>query len=70
MTPYIPAALENAFSTGYGLQLFNWNLDIAYMFSFGPTVNVGTSDFIGGDFDNSESWDRTHALALTAMRTW
>jgi long-chain fatty acid transport protein len=70
MTPYIPAALENAFSTGYGMRLFGWNADIAYMFSFGPTVNEGTSAIIGGDFDNSQSWDRTHALALTLMRAW
>jgi long-chain fatty acid transport protein len=70
MTPYIPAALEHAFSTGYGLQVFNWNLDLAYMFSFGPMVDVGTSDFIGGDFDDSQSWDRTHAIAITLMRTW
>ena len=38
MTPYIPAALEHAFSTGFGVKCFDWNLDLAYMFSFGPTV--------------------------------
>lgn len=70
ITPYIPAALENAFSAGYGRRVFGWNADIAYMFSFGPKVNTTNSDLVGGDFDNSTNLDRTHALALTLMRTW
>ncbi len=70
MTPYIPAALEHAFSTGYGWRMCGWNVDLAYMFSFGPTVDENNSDFVGGDFDNSEHWDRTHALALTLNRSW
>lgn len=70
MTPYIPAALEHAFSCGYGTQVFGWNTDLAYMYSFGPTVDETQSAFIGGDFDNSTSRDQTHALVLTLMRSW
>jgi long-subunit fatty acid transport protein len=70
MTPYIQAALENAFSCGYGTQFFGWNTDFAYMYSFGPTVIETQSAFIGGDFDNSTHRDRTHALVLTIMRSW
>jgi long-chain fatty acid transport protein len=63
-TPYIPSSLENGFSIGYGWKMFNWETNLAYMYTFGPEVSVGTSDLVGGDFDNSEHRAQTHAISV------
>jgi long-chain fatty acid transport protein len=63
-TPYIPASLEHAFSIGYGWKMGDWETNLAYMYTFGPEVSVGTSDHVGGDFDNSEHRAQTHAIAV------
>ncbi len=68
ITPWIPAALEHAFSLGYGVEWRGWDVNAAYMYSFGPTVNVTTSDFIGGDFDNSVHRNRSHCMAFSLTR--
>jgi long-subunit fatty acid transport protein len=68
ISPFIPAALEHAFSLGYGWNWKGWQINGAYMFTFGPTVNTQTSDFIGGDFDNSTHRDRTHAASISFTR--
>lgn len=68
INPWIPAALEHAFSLGYGVEAHSWDVNFAYMYSFGPTVNVGTSDFVGGDFDNSVHRNRTHCVAFSLTR--
>lgn len=68
MTPFIPAALEHAFSLGYGWSWRDWRVNFAYMFTFGPRVETTTSDIIGGDFDQSIHRDRTHAAAISFTR--
>ncbi len=68
ITPWIPGALENAFSVGYGFDWRGWNTSLAYMYSFGPTVEVGTSAFIGGDFDQSVHRNRSHAISFGLSR--
>lgn len=68
ITPYIPAALEHAFSMGYGWDWRGWQVNLAYMFTYGPTVTTQTSDFVGGDFDQSTNRDRTHAAAISFTR--
>lgn len=65
MTPFIPAALAQAVSLGYGWMVSDWNVNLAYMYSFGPTVSEQTSDFIGGDFDQSIHRNQTHAAAIS-----
>ncbi len=70
ITPWIPGALEHAFSLGYGFDWRKWQVSTAYMYSFGPTIEVGTSAFVGGDFDQSTHRNRTHALAFGITRTF
>jgi len=68
LTPYIPATLEHAFSIGYGRRWGVWSIDLAYQFSFGPDQHVTTSDFAGGDFDNSKMEARAHWISLSLLR--
>lgn len=70
ITPWIPGALEHAFSLGYGFDWKKWDVSLAYMYSFGPTVNQTTSTFIGGDFDQSIHRNRSHAIAFGLTRTF
>jgi hypothetical protein len=37
-------------------------LDLAYIFSFGRTQNVGTSTIVGGDYNNSSFDEEYHTL--------
>jgi hypothetical protein len=34
------------------------------MYTFGPEVSVGISDFVGGDFNDSEHRAQTHAISV------
>jgi long-subunit fatty acid transport protein len=70
LTPYIQAILEHAFSAGYGWTWQCWNVDVAYMFSFGPDQRVGVSDLAGGDFSQSINRAQTHCIAVGATRRW
>ncbi|OHB80797.1 MAG: hypothetical protein A2W31_04945 [Planctomycetes bacterium RBG_16_64_10] len=68
ITPFIPASLEHAFSTGYGWRLCDWDVNVAYMYTFGPEVAVQTSGLVGGDFDQSQHRAQTHAISLSLLR--
>jgi long-chain fatty acid transport protein len=68
LTPYIQAILEHGFSAGYGWAYREWNIDLAYMFLFGPQQNVETSAIIGGDFSDSVHNAQAHALSISLMR--
>ncbi|MBN2021604.1 MAG: outer membrane protein transport protein [Pirellulales bacterium] len=68
LTPFIQATMEHAFSLGYGWTWRSWNVDLSYMFAFGPEVTVGTSDIVGGDFNNSVHRAQTHALSFSFLR--
>src|SRR5690606_19971728 len=70
ITPWIPGALEHAFSLGYGFDWRHWDVSLAYMYSFGPTVTVTDSDFLGGDFDDSVHRNRSHAVSFSLTRTF
>lgn len=65
LTPFIPATLEHAISTGYGHRWASSRFDVGYQFSFGSSRDVGTSSVIGGDFDNSSMDASAHWLFLT-----
>lgn len=68
VTPYIPASLEHGFSLGYGFLLGGWEANLAYMYTFGPQVSVGTSGFVGGDFDQSRQLAQTHAISVSLQQ--
>ncbi len=71
LTPYIQGILDHAFSVGYGGPLHGrWNMDLAYMYSFGPTEEVGTSSIVGGDFNNSTHRAQTHAIGVSLTRMY
>lgn len=70
LTPYIQAILEHAFSAGYGWTWQCWNVDVAYMFSFGPDQRVDDSDLAGGDFSQSINRAQTHCISVSATRRW
>ncbi|GIX03555.1 MAG: long-chain fatty acid outer membrane transporter [Planctomycetaceae bacterium] len=67
LTPYIPATMEHAFSLGYGTRYGHWEFDVAYMFLFGPKVQV-TTGLPGGDFDNSRTNLYVHYVGVGAVR--
>ena len=68
LTPYLPATLEHALSTGLGFTWGDNSLDLAYQYSFGPDRSVGTSDLAGGDFSNSVFHASAHWLSLALTR--
>lgn len=68
LTPYIQATLQHAFSVGYGWDWNDWQIDLGYMYLFGPTQNVGTSGLIGGDFNNSSHDAQIHAMFLSFIK--
>jgi long-chain fatty acid transport protein len=68
VTPYIQAILEHAFSVGYGVKLYGWEVDASYMFLFSPELSVGTNDLLGSDFDNSTHQAFVHALGLSLIK--
>ncbi len=62
LTPLVQAFYEHAVSVGLGWQWGDWDIDAGYMHLFAPEQQVGTSDFIGGQFSNS-----THQAAVDAI---
>lgn len=70
LTPYIPATLEHVFAIGYGKSFCDWNLDVAYQYTFGRDRTVGQSSLLGGDFSNSRVESQAHWLFLSASQTW
>lgn len=67
-TPFIQAIMEHGISCGYGFAAFGCEFDLSYMFTFGPNQYVGTSGYLGGDFDNSQHSAQTHAICLSVIR--
>jgi len=68
LTPWIQATLEHAGSVGWGTTWNGWNVDLGYMYLWGSTRNVGTSSFIGGDFNNSTQRAQVHAAFFSFIR--
>jgi hypothetical protein len=42
----------------------DWEVDLGYMFLFGPDETVGASGLLGGDFDDSRQSAQIHAIFL------
>ena len=70
LTPFIPATLEHTFSAGYGREIGNNRVDLAYQFSWGPEAVVETSDVLGGDFDNSRTEASAHWMYISWQRRY
>ena len=68
MTPYLPTILSNYFTAGLGWKRTNWDYDVAYQYSYRPTIHSGQSDLVGGDQTNSSSNTQAHWLFLGAAR--
>lgn len=68
LTPYIQAIGEHSFSLGLGWVWQSWDVDLAYMFNFGPERSVGTSGLLGNDFDLSNHRAQVHCIAFSFLR--
>ncbi len=68
LTPYIQTILEHTFTAGYGWCCGDWHIDLAYQFTFGPDVNVTTSDLAGGDFNDSRHEANAHVLLVSLLK--
>jgi long-chain fatty acid transport protein len=68
LTPYIQAIVQHSLSCGYGWRVGDYGVDLAYQLMFGPDQQVAASDFVGGDFDDSESSVAAHWLLTSVTR--
>ncbi|QEG22509.1 OmpP1/FadL family transporter [Mariniblastus fucicola] len=68
LSPFVQTNLEHAFALGYGWKALGHELDFAYQFSFSDPQQTGTSDYLGGDFDNATAKVQAHWLSLSAIR--
>ena len=68
LTPFIQSIVEHTVSVGYGWQTGPFGIDLAYQYMFGPDESVGTSGFVGGDFDNSVSSAAAHWISASLIR--
>jgi long-chain fatty acid transport protein len=67
LTPLLDGVLEHAFSVGVTRWYDDASLNLAYQYSFAPERQVGTSDIIGGDFDNSTFDAEAHWISFSLM---
>jgi len=67
-TPFIQTNVEHSYSIGLGRRLNCYAFDIAYQFMWGPDQSVGSSQFVGGDFDNSGASVQAHWLLMSLTR--
>jgi len=70
LTPYIQTIVEHSFTTGLGWKIGRWEANVAYEFCFGAPLSVGTSDFIGGLFNDSTSRAQAHFMAFSLQRSF
>ena len=68
LTPFIQATLQHAVSVGYGWPCGAWNVDVGYMYLFGPTQHVADSQLLGDDFSVSAHDATVHAVFFGLQR--
>ncbi|MCD0462654.1 OmpP1/FadL family transporter [Roseiconus lacunae] len=68
LTPFIQTTVEHSLCFGYGWNWGGCEMDFAYQWMFGPDQYVGTSDFTGGDFDQSGTFAAAHQFSLSLRR--
>ncbi len=64
LIPNLAGILRHAVSVGYGHQWDKWGLDVAYQYSWGPTMRVGRSSIVGGDYNHSSVKAQAHWLFI------
>ncbi len=62
--PLIPGTLKHVFTTGYSHKWDKWEFDVASQFMMSDRDNVGTSQIVGGDFDDSSMKVKAYRLFL------
>jgi long-chain fatty acid transport protein len=67
LTPLLDGVLEHAFSAGVTRDYGRASLNLAYQYSFGPERQVGVSDVVGGDFDNSTFEAEAHWISFSFL---
>lgn len=67
LNPYLDGILVHAFSLGYSRKFERVTFNSGYQYSFGPTRNVGTSEIIGGDFDNTDMRAQAHFAMFSLL---
>ena len=67
-SPYLPTILTHYFTGGYTFRRCCWEYNVAYQYSFRPTMHIGTSSLAGGDFSNSSLRTQAHWLFLGTSR--
>jgi len=70
LTPYLQTILEHTFSAGYGWRRGNWDVNLAYQYTFGSDVEVTTSDLVGGDYNGSRHEAQAHVLLISLVRQY
>ncbi len=68
LTPYIQAIVEHSLSCGYGWRTKDYGIDLGYQYMFGPDQTVGSSSFVGGDFEGSTSSVSAHWFLASLIR--
>lgn len=66
-TPYIVTTVEHTLAVGYGTRILGWDVDLGYQVMFAPMKSVGTSGFVGGDYDNSGIRAHAHFFYIGLM---
>ncbi len=65
-SPYLPTILQHYFTGGYSWRRCCWEYNLAYQYSFRPTMHIQNSSLAGGDFSNSSLSTQAHWLFLGA----
>jgi hypothetical protein len=67
LNPYIDGILKHAFSLGYTRKFQRANFNVAYQYHFSDTRHVGTSSYVGGQFDNSTMKAEAHIAMMSLL---
>ncbi|TWT98527.1 OmpP1/FadL family transporter [Stieleria varia] len=68
LTPFIQATVEHSLSFGYGWKVRDFGIDLGYQVMLGDDQTVGSSNFVGGDFDGSTSSASAHWFLASLTR--
>jgi long-chain fatty acid transport protein len=67
LNPYVDGVLEHAVSVGMSHWYEGMLVSLAYQANWGPERNVGASDILGGDFENSSFEAMAHWFGLSVV---
>ena len=68
LNPYLDGVLEHAVSVGYSRPTRYGVVNLAYQFTWGPTRDIGDSQLVGDDFDDSRFRAAAHWLSISLLR--